>query len=129
MACILVADDDKTIRSRLRQMLERHGYDVVEAGNGNEVLQVLEVREVDLLVLDIVMPEKDGLETLIELGRRRIEVPVIAMSGSTSAPMDFLKMARKFGAREILYKPFKEAELIVHVANTLMQDEKRRPAS
>ena len=110
-------------------MLERHGYDVVEAGNGNEVLQVLEARHVDLLVLDIVMPEKDGLETLIELGRRRIEVPVIAMSGSTRAPMDFLKMARKVGAREILYKPFKEAELIDHVANTLVQDKKRRPAS
>ena len=100
-------------------MLEEHGHDVVEAGNGNEVLRVLEDHEVDLLVLDIVMPEKDGLETLIEMGRRRITVPVIAMSGSSSAPMDFLKMATKFGAREILYKPFQETELIDHVAKTL----------
>lgn len=119
MTCILVADDEETVRLWLRQVLEGRGFDVIEAGNGNEVLHVLEAHGVDVLILDVMMPEKDGLETLMELKRRRIALPVIAMSGSRSTPVDFLKMAKEFGADQILYKPFTETQLLGYVTNAL----------
>ena len=123
MAYILVADDSVTIRRRLRELLEEIGHQVIEASNGNEALEMLETHAVDLIVLDIVMPEKDGIETLIELSRRSIDLPVIAMSGTKSGAVDYLETAKKFGADHVVDKPFSPKDILDLVTNALWKPE------
>ena len=81
MATILVIDDQKPIRALLRLVLEGAGHDVLEASNGRLGLELYQKRSVDLIITDIVMPEMNGLELMLELTRNFLNVKVIAMSG------------------------------------------------
>jgi DNA-binding response OmpR family regulator len=104
---IAIADDDPLVREACKAVLEQRGHTVLLAEDGAAAIVLVESRPIDLLLLDILMPNKEGLETLIEIKRRFPGVRVFAMSGGIShAPTDFLSVASKFGADAILRKPF-----------------------
>lgn len=104
---ILVIDDDDAMRSLLRRTLERAGYLVVEASNGRDALRIVSSAQFQLVVTDLLMPEKDGIEVVLHLRRSYPGLPVIAISGGGRVPAgEYLEMARTLGASEILAKPF-----------------------
>ena len=110
MARILVIDDDADMRLTLRGMLENHA--LLEAADGKEALRLLASEQVDLVITDLVMPEKEGLETIVELRRDHPTLKIIAISG---AAIEFrgcsLRIAQQLGAQVCLAKPFTPAEL------------------
>ena len=120
MALILIIDDNTEIREVLRQILERAGYEVMEASDGREGIDLYRERQADLIITDIVMPNKDGLETITDL---RIEFPgskIIAISGGGRLdPKLYLELAEGFGADRLLTKPFGHDELLETVQDLL----------
>lgn len=113
---ILVCDDEKDILSALRIYLTSEGYDVVCATNGQEVLNILQQEDIHLVILDIMMPQKDGNETLMDL-RRWSNVPVILLSAK-SEDMDKIAGLNN-GADDYICKPFNPVELIARVRSQL----------
>ncbi len=112
MARILVIDDEFGIRRLLCVALEGMGYAVSEASNGREGLAVFAKHPTDLVITDLVMPEKEGIETIRSLRRTHPHLKIIAISGGNRAQAgDNLKMAKNLGANEVLAKPFKIDEL------------------
>lgn len=122
MARILVVDDEEIVRVTLRQMLEKAGHQVFEAANGLEALRAFEKREADLVITDIIMPEKEGIETIMELRQRKPDLKIIAMSGGgRTGTMEYLHLAKSLGADNVLPKPFKMGEVRDLVSRTLAQ--------
>ena len=120
MARILLIEDVKIARYALREILENGGHEVTEAENGNEGIAFQRAQPFDLIVTDIIMPEKDGVETIIELKRNYSTLSVIAISGGgRTRDLYFLGLAKRSGADEVLAKPFSEAELLQCVAACL----------
>ena len=120
MARILVVDDEELARYALREILQSAGHEVVEAINGNEGVALQRAQPFDLVVTDIIMPEKEGVETTIELKRDYPSLKVIAISGGgRTRTLDFLKLARQYGADKVLAKPFSEEELLESVGACL----------
>lgn len=120
MARILLIDDEEMTRSMLRQALEMKGHEVHEASNGDEALRVHRQTPCPLVITDILMPEKEGLETIVELRRDHPELKIIAMSGGGSAGnLNFLEAAGKLGAQATLQKPFELATLFKTVDSLL----------
>jgi CheY-like chemotaxis protein len=112
MHSILVVDDDDQFRSMLRQVLGREGYEVVEARNGREGMALYRAEPTDLVISDILMPEREGLQTIRELRREFPEAKIIAVSGGgPGGTMNFLKAAKLLGAERTLWKPFELDEL------------------
>ncbi len=106
MSRIIVADDDEIMRSMLRDTLERSGYSVMEAPDGNVAIGFQNKKPADLIILDILMPEKEGLETIAELRRGFPEVKIIAISGGGYIDSDtYLYLAAKMGATRTFTKP------------------------
>ncbi|OFX12761.1 MAG: hypothetical protein A2516_09800 [Alphaproteobacteria bacterium RIFOXYD12_FULL_60_8] len=117
MARILVIDDEELARFTVREILESAGHTVEEATNGNEGLALQRRQPFDLVVTDIIMPEKEGIETIIEMKADYPALPVIAISGGgRTRNLDFLQIAQKMGASKIIAKPFTEEELLTSVA-------------
>ncbi|MCX7819234.1 MAG: response regulator [Kiritimatiellae bacterium] len=117
---ILVTDDDAGIRAVVRRALEEHGYTVEEAANGVECLRRVREWAPDLVILDLYMPEKDGLETLRELRAMRPMPRLITMSGGgPTYDMTILQSARFLGAESALLKPFTIADLLEVVRRML----------
>lgn len=113
MALILVIDDEDQVRTMVRHTLEKMGHTVCEAANGNDGLHMFECARFDLVVTDIIMPEMEGIETIMEIRRRNPEARIIAMSGGGRARnLEFLPLAKKLGADQALRKPFRRAELL-----------------
>jgi CheY-like chemotaxis protein len=120
MALILVIDDEQMLRRTLRALLERAGHTVVEAEDGNEGLKQFDNQKPDLVLTDIIMPDREGVETIGELRRRAPETPIIAMSGGGSVGGDlFLTLAKQLGASATLAKPIRQTELIAAVDEAL----------
>ena len=121
MAYILVIDDDPAILSVAELLLKRDGHEVVVACEASKGLHALETEPFDVVIVDIFMPEMDGLETITHVHRLRPGLPVIVMSGyqfeTALAPRpDFLHMATELGATASLKKPFRPADLLQAVA-------------
>ena len=111
---IVIADDDPLTRSAYKAALQRAGYTVYVAQDGEEATHLVERGGVSLLILDILMPRKEGLETLLEMKNRFPALKIIAISaGGRRSDMDFLSIATKFGADGILRKPFSPKALLV----------------
>lgn len=131
MPRILVIDDDAAVRSAIKLMLEREGYDVVPAHSGRAGIALVQSDAFDLVICDIFMPDMDGIETINAFHQVSPQLPVIAMSGfmfrdgREHAP-DFLKLSTKLGAACSLRKPFRPHELLTAVAQCL---EGRTPRS
>ena len=98
MERILIIDDEQQIRSMLRLMLEREGYEVVEAPDGIEGIRVYRRKPADLIITDLIMPNKDGIGMIIELRKEFPDVKIIAMSGGgLNKPEGYLKGAKNWG--------------------------------
>jgi DNA-binding response OmpR family regulator len=122
LATILVIDDDQNVRVTLRRILASAGHDVHEAGDGDSGLALCSEIAPALVITDILMPEKEGIETIRELKRAHPSVRIIAISGGgRSGIMDFLDMARQLGADDALQKPFRRAELLAVVDRLLAE--------
>ena len=115
MARILAIDDDGAICATVGLILERANHQVVTAQDGRRGLKLLEADHFDLLLIDIFMPEMDGLETIRMVRKSKPDLPIIVMSGSTiegTKMPDYLSFATKLGAIESLRKPFRPAGLV-----------------
>jgi len=120
MALILIIEDDRTIREVLRQILEHAGYEVMEASDGKEGISLYRERQADLIITDIIMPKKEGLETIVDLKADFPEVKIIAISGGGRlGPETYLELAGGFGANRLLNKPFGHEELLEAVQDLL----------
>ena len=120
MAHILLIDDDDQIRAMLQQMLEREGHKVVSAADGKQGIKLFREQAADLIITDIIMPEKEGLETIMELRRDFPEVRIIAISGGgRMKPEEYLHLAERCGACRTLTKPFRRNELLDAVRESL----------
>ena len=107
MATILLIEDYDDVRTMIAAVLGKAGHTVRQAENGVEGLQLYRDKPVDLVLTDLVMPEKEGLATIIELRRINPTVRIIAMSGGyVYDPKLYLHMATRFGADRVLSKPF-----------------------
>ena len=117
---ILVIDDDDQVRSMLTEALGREGYKVTDAPDGNEGMKLFREQGADLIITDLIMPDKEGLVTIMELHRDFPDVKIIAISGGgRMAPGEYLGIAEKFGAHRILAKPFEREELLAAVSDLL----------
>ena len=125
MTRILVVDDEESVREMLTQMLEPAGYDVIEAGNGVEACDACKELPVDLIITDIVMPEKNGIDLIMDVKNKFPNTPVIAISGGggITGRFDYLEIAKLVGAKNILKKPFSMADLRSVVNNILKNKE------
>lgn len=115
---ILVVDDEESVRHLLRQVLESVGYRVQEATNGIEAIEAYNLEPAALVIMDIIMPEKEGIETILELRQAYSDIKIIAISGS-GEESPYLMMAKHLGADYILDKPFSPEELIDTVRKLL----------
>jgi DNA-binding NtrC family response regulator len=111
MATILIIDDEEIIRVLLRSALEAEGYEVTEAANGREGLELYRQRPTNLVITDIVMPELNGLDMLLELTREFLYAKVIAISGA-GEEKNVLDVAKLLGARQTFQKPFSIPHLL-----------------
>jgi len=120
MTRILVIDDETQVRKVLRQMLEKEGFEVDEAPDGAVGLQRLQAQPVDVLITDIFMPEKEGIETILEVKKRYPSVKMIAISGGgRGGHLDMLPNAVFLGAHHALAKPFTREELRTAIQTVL----------
>jgi CheY-like chemotaxis protein len=116
MPRILIIDDDDGLRQMLVQMLERSGYEVADAGDGREGLAKIRQQSFDLVVTDLIMPDQEGLETIMSIRRDFPTLKVVAMSGgSRKSAFDFLPAAKGLGAAATLKKPFGRDEFLATV--------------
>ena len=120
---ILVIDDEESIRKVLRAILEREGYRVLEASDGNEGLKQFTATPTDLVITDLIMPEKEGIETIRELREKFPDVKIIAVSGGGRiGPDSYLQMAKGLGALRTLRKPFDLKILLKEVEEVIGMD-------
>lgn len=120
MPNVLLIDDDDLLRTTLRVALDRLGYAVAEARNGQEGLRLLAERPTDLVITDILMPEKEGIETIMELNRSGRGVKIIAMSGGgRGGACNYLSVAKRLGAAGILEKPFTLEQMSATISRVL----------
>jgi DNA-binding NtrC family response regulator len=112
---ILIIDDDLSVRKALKEIFEYLNYEVYSACNGKEGMESYRRTGTDIILTDIFMPEKDGLETIREFKREFPEAKIIAMSGK----MDFFQVAKYFGAIDCIRKPIDPDDMIRIVNMTL----------
>jgi len=117
---ILIVDDDLQVRKMLRMTLEREGYAVCEAEDGAEALAVYNTQAVDLVITDIVMPEKEGIGLIMELRNQDAETKIIAISGGGRMdPETYLKWAGRLGVKHTFKKPVERQEMLSAVSELL----------
>lgn len=120
MPVVLVIDDEEMVRSALRQLLERHGFDVVEAPDGDEGLRLFRASNADLVICDLIMPRSDGITTIMNIRRIASKVKIIAISGGgRSHALELLDVAGQMGANIVLGKPFTRDQLLSAIAQCL----------
>lgn len=107
---VLIVDDDTSVRGLLRSSFEDSGYSVIEASNGREAIAKVNGHPIKLVVTDLVMPERDGLETIKVLRKKHPDVKILAISGAFEG--GFLKLATKVGADAVIQKPFKREQVL-----------------
>jgi CheY-like chemotaxis protein len=123
MPKILVIEDDSSFRNVLVQMLEKAGHTVRSAEDGNKALEICPVFQPDVVLTDIIMPDKEGLETIQELLQLCPQMRIIAMSGGGRVgPDSYLPLAKKLGAKATLQKPFMRDELMAAISEVLESD-------
>jgi DNA-binding response OmpR family regulator len=117
MGKILVFDDEPYILLMIKKMLEREGHEVDLALNGREGMELFEKNKPDLVITDIIMPEKEGLETILELRKKHPELKIIAISGGGRiGPEGYLPSAKQLGADMVFQKPLVQKEFVMAVS-------------
>jgi DNA-binding response OmpR family regulator len=124
MSKILVLDDEPSILLMIKKMLEKAGYEVIIASNGKEGMRLFDKENPDMVITDIIMPEKEGLETIFELRRMHPDLKIIAISGGGRiSPDGYLPGAKLLGANMVFQKPLVQKEFLAAVAS-LLDDQK-----
>ena len=128
MARILVIDDDQPVRATIKLVLETQGFEVVAVESGRAGKKAIEATRFDAAIVDVFMPEMDGLETIRALRRRCPDLPIITVSGAISLfdyrdtmepPPDYLAMAAELGAVASVAKPFQPRDLLRAVRESI----------
>jgi CheY-like chemotaxis protein len=119
MSLVLVIDDDAQMRRMARRFLMNAGHSVVEAEDGEAGLALLRSNKPALVLTDLIMPNKEGIETIRDIRQICPEMAIIAMSGTGASAGLYLHVAEKLGADAVLSKPFRAAELIETVTRVL----------
>jgi len=116
MSHVLVIDDDPLIRQTIRFALEDAGFNVIEAESGVDGCIAVAESSFDLVITDILMPNKDGIETIIEVKRTRPSLRILAMSGGGKIEgREYLSLAARLGVNDTICKPFQRSALISKV--------------
>ena len=115
---ILVVDDDEGIRKLYKHVLSREGYEVHTALNGLEAIEKASAILPHMIILDLIMPEQEGIETLLQLHSKHPGIPVVAISGAIGAN-EYLHVSSLLGARVALQKPIRPETLVTTVRNIL----------
>ncbi|WP_119421607.1 response regulator [Desertibaculum subflavum] len=120
MARILLIDDDRLVRQSIRLALADSGHQLDEAENGADGLDRAAAAPPDLVITDLIMPEREGIETILALRRMAPDLPIIAISGGGRiGPGDLLAAAKRLGATTTLRKPFDDVELLDQIERAL----------
>lgn len=120
MPKILIVEDEPKLRFKLRKILEDASFDVEEAENGVDALRKVVTFSPDVIFTDIVMPEKEGLELILELREKKINLPIVAFSEpAKSTDTDFLAFAKAVGATSTVEKPYGKSSVLKAVADAL----------
>jgi DNA-binding response OmpR family regulator len=114
---ILVIDDDDLVRRTVAKILRSDGHEVVCAGDGIAGMRVFREQAPELVVTDIIMPEREGIETILAIRRENPKVKIIAISGGGQfGEVEVLKMAQLLGADDVIAKPFRAEELLSRIS-------------
>jgi DNA-binding response OmpR family regulator len=117
---ILLIDDEALVRNALQRVLERAGYEVVTAPDGQKGVQLFQELRPDLVITDIIMPDKEGIQTTLEIRALQPDARIIVISGGgRTRSREFLKLAQQLTGAEILAKPFEAAELLTKIRQAL----------
>jgi DNA-binding response OmpR family regulator len=120
MARILVIDDDEIVNGMIVQMLTEAGFEAEGAHDGAQGLKLFDQKTYDLIITDIVMPGKEGIETIGAIRKKSRTLPIIAISGGGILNSDrYLAMALEFGANQTIQKPFGREAFLKVVRNCL----------
>jgi len=120
MLKILIIDDEAPIRKLLRKLFEKNEYKVLEATNGIQGIKLFNEQHPDLIISDLIMPEKEGLETIRDIKKLNPHVPIIAISGGgITDPKMYLDLASKFGATRTFSKPIDNKVLLSAIKEIL----------
>lgn len=128
MSRILIVDDEEFVRDLIRDTLERAGHTAVEAKNGREAMEFFATFEPDCVITDLIMPEQEGMETIIKLRQQTRPVRIVAITGGFH-PLGsvFLKTAGELGADAVLSKPFSINALLGAIDPSRPADQARGP--
>lgn len=128
MKRILIADDEKAIRNVLRLALQRKGYETFEAENGREAMERYVELKPACAIIDLIMPDQEGIETIMQMRQHSHRAAIIAMSGNTGTrAATYLKMSRALGADLVIQKPFTIEEITAAVEKVLAKAEAEKP--
>lgn len=123
MARILIIDDEPSILIMIKKMLEREGHQVDTAENGREGTELFEINKHDLIITDIIMPQKEGLEIILDLRKRHPKLKIVAISGGGRiGPEGYLPSAKLFGADMVFQKPLIKNDFIEAITRLLSND-------
>lgn len=119
---ILLIDDDTDFRLMLKKLLETNRYRVFDAKNGTEGMSIMQTEEIELVVTDIIMPDMDGIETIMKIRSDYPGTPMIAISGGGRiGPADYLNAAHTLGASRVMAKPFTNEDFLEQVQEALAE--------
>ena len=118
---VLIVDDDVLVRTSLDLMLRRAGYATVLAEDGCRALGEISVRCIDLVLLDVTMPENCGFDTLVAIKARRPDLPIVMMSGGGSGHRALHEQAARYGAEAAFLKPIRSPELLALLTKVLAE--------
>ena len=117
---ILVVDDEEAIRNSVAEILEYEGYEVVQAADGQQAIRSLENLSFDLMLIDLIMPVTEGIETIRIVHKKYPDFKIIAMSGGGRvSPDNYLQIAAQFGANATIAKPFDREQLLEVILHTI----------
>ena len=120
MNTILIIDDNSDFRETLRDILKKKGYRILEASDGSDGIRIFRENTVDLIITDIIMPGKEGIETIIELRNEFPDIKIIAVSGGgRNTPDAYLPLAKDFGVKYTFPKPLEINKLLEAVDHLL----------
>ena len=119
MPTILLVDDDDDALVPLSSLLEEEGHTVLLARDGQQGMEVIEDHRVDAAIVDIFLPNMDGLEMIRAVKKAHPEIPILAVSGGGTLDIDFLDMATKLGANHVMHKPFRLRDFLVLLKDML----------
>lgn len=112
----MVIDDTDSVRASICKILKKSGNEVIEAKDGEQALESLKKQKCDLLILDVVMPKKGGVQALMEINQIDPKVKIIFITGKVPQESDaFRLLSSSFGVKDIIYKPFKKEDLLAKV--------------